>query len=217
MHAGLALPYQFPEIAAATAVAASVVIAAGRQRIAWVRARFMDTPLLSAAIFQVVVGGVLSCFAGIYDRRCVVFVLLQGCHLRIAFPHPEDPPCSSSSVSAAFQNSRRLYAEAIKSPGGVTHGTVAGPFPVYARSTKGSPDQDVDGHELIDFQRSLMPSSATAAMTSFELFCRSRSRRQPIPGHVYESEIRWGTRTEAGATSAEQVQLQELGYRKAFR
>jgi hypothetical protein len=45
-------------------VAAVVVVAIELAVIAWVRNRYMDTPLLSAA-FQVVVGGVLVFIAGI--------------------------------------------------------------------------------------------------------------------------------------------------------
>jgi hypothetical protein len=45
-------------------IAAVVVVAFELATIAWIRNRYMDTPLLSAA-FQVVVGGVLVFVAGI--------------------------------------------------------------------------------------------------------------------------------------------------------
>jgi hypothetical protein len=46
-------------------VAAVIVVAMELAIIAWVRNRYMDTPLLSAA-FQVVVGGVLVFAVGIW-------------------------------------------------------------------------------------------------------------------------------------------------------
>jgi erythrin-vacuolar iron transport family protein len=60
---GHALPYLIPDFWTATALAASVVLVE-LGIIAWVRNRFMDTPLLSAA-FQVVVGGLLVFATGI--------------------------------------------------------------------------------------------------------------------------------------------------------
>ena len=54
---GHALPYLIPDFWTATTLAASVVLVE-LGIIAWVRNRYMDTPLLSAA-FQVVVGGLL--------------------------------------------------------------------------------------------------------------------------------------------------------------
>jgi len=60
---GHTLPYLIPHFHIATAVAiAVVVIELGA--ISWIRNRYMDTPLV-AAIFQVVVGGVLVFVAGI--------------------------------------------------------------------------------------------------------------------------------------------------------
>jgi rubrerythrin len=60
---GHTLPYLLPNIHLANGVAIAVVcVELGV--IAWIRERFMDTPLLSA-IFQVVVGGVLVFLAGI--------------------------------------------------------------------------------------------------------------------------------------------------------
>jgi rubrerythrin len=60
---GHALPYLIPSFSIATGVAVAVVFVE-LFTIAWVRHRYMDTPLLSAA-FQVVVGGVLVFLAGI--------------------------------------------------------------------------------------------------------------------------------------------------------
>jgi len=60
---GHALPYLIPDFGTATAVAAAVV-AVELAIIAWIRNRYMDTPLLSAA-FQVVVGGLLVFGTGI--------------------------------------------------------------------------------------------------------------------------------------------------------
>jgi erythrin-vacuolar iron transport family protein len=60
---GHTLPYLIKSFGVATTVAA-VVVAVELGLISWVRSRFMDTPLLSAA-FQVVVGGVLVFLAGI--------------------------------------------------------------------------------------------------------------------------------------------------------
>lgn len=60
---GHALPYLIPDFWTATTLAASVVVVE-LAVIAWVRNRYMDTPLLSAA-FQVVVGGLLVFATGI--------------------------------------------------------------------------------------------------------------------------------------------------------
>lgn len=60
---GHTLPYLISNFGFATAVAV-IVVAAELGAIAWIRNRFMDTPLLSA-IFQVVVGGVLVFIVGI--------------------------------------------------------------------------------------------------------------------------------------------------------
>jgi len=61
---GHTLPFLFPNFHAAF-VAAVIVVACELAVIAWIRNRYMDTPLLSAA-FQVVVGGVLVFIAGIW-------------------------------------------------------------------------------------------------------------------------------------------------------
>jgi rubrerythrin len=60
---GHTLPYLIPTMRVANTVAAAVVVVE-LMAIAWVRRRFMDTPLTSAA-FQVVVGGLLVFLAGI--------------------------------------------------------------------------------------------------------------------------------------------------------
>jgi len=60
---GHTLPFLIPNFHAAF-IAAVVIVAIELAVIAWVRNRYMDTPLLSAA-FQVVVGGVLVFIAGI--------------------------------------------------------------------------------------------------------------------------------------------------------
>lgn len=60
---GHTLPYLIPHFGMATGVAVGVV-AVELAVIAWIRNRYMDTPLLSAA-FQVVVGGILVLLAGI--------------------------------------------------------------------------------------------------------------------------------------------------------
>jgi rubrerythrin len=60
---GHTLPYLVPHFATATAIAIAVVIVE-LGVIAWIRNRYMDTPLTSA-VFQVVVGGVLVFLAGI--------------------------------------------------------------------------------------------------------------------------------------------------------
>jgi rubrerythrin len=60
---GHTLPYLIPEIKTATAVAVAVVMVE-LGVIAWIRNRFMDTPLTSA-VWQVVFGGVLVFLAGI--------------------------------------------------------------------------------------------------------------------------------------------------------
>lgn len=59
---GHTLPYLIPAVYTATGVAIAVVIVE-LFAIAWVRARYMDTPLTSA-LFQVVVGGLLVFLAG---------------------------------------------------------------------------------------------------------------------------------------------------------
>ncbi|MGA9470818.1 MAG: iron exporter MbfA [Terriglobales bacterium] len=61
---GHTLPFLLPNFHAAF-VAAVIVVACELAVIAWIRNRYMDTPLLSAA-FQVVVGGVLVFIAGIW-------------------------------------------------------------------------------------------------------------------------------------------------------
>ena len=60
---GHTLPFLIPDFFTALVVAVSVV-AVELGAISYIRHRFMDTPLLSAA-FQVVVGGVLVFIAGI--------------------------------------------------------------------------------------------------------------------------------------------------------
>jgi rubrerythrin len=60
---GHTLPYLIPNINTATTIAVVVVIIE-LLAIAWVRNRYMDTPLVSA-VFQVVVGGLLVFLAGI--------------------------------------------------------------------------------------------------------------------------------------------------------
>jgi rubrerythrin len=60
---GHTLPYLIPEFRTATAIAVAVVLLE-LAAIAWVRNRFMETPLLAAA-FQVVVGGLLVFATGI--------------------------------------------------------------------------------------------------------------------------------------------------------
>ena len=60
---GHALPYLIPDFRTATAIAVGLVLLE-LAAIAWIRNRFMDTPLLSAA-FQVVVGGLLVFATGI--------------------------------------------------------------------------------------------------------------------------------------------------------
>ncbi|HUI20286.1 MAG TPA: ferritin family protein [Methylocella sp.] len=60
---GHAMPYLIPDFWTATGIAASVVMVE-LGVIAWVRNRYMDTPLVSAA-FQVVVGGLLVFATGI--------------------------------------------------------------------------------------------------------------------------------------------------------
>ena len=60
---GHTLPYLIPHIHTATAVAI-VVVLVELAIIAWVRHRFMDTPLVSA-VFQVVIGGLLVFLTGI--------------------------------------------------------------------------------------------------------------------------------------------------------
>jgi hypothetical protein len=61
--AGHTLPFLIPVFLTAVLLAAGVVVVE-LLLIAWIRKRFMDTPLL-AAIFQVVVGGVIVFLAGI--------------------------------------------------------------------------------------------------------------------------------------------------------
>jgi hypothetical protein len=59
------MPYLIPgDIYKVTAIAV-VIVAIELGAIAWIRMRYMDTPLL-AAIFQVVVGGVLVFLTGIF-------------------------------------------------------------------------------------------------------------------------------------------------------
>jgi VIT1/CCC1 family predicted Fe2+/Mn2+ transporter len=60
---GHTLPYLIPHLQTATAVAVGVVLVE-LGVIAWIRNRYMDTPLPSA-IFQVVVGGLLVFLTGI--------------------------------------------------------------------------------------------------------------------------------------------------------
>jgi hypothetical protein len=60
---GHTLPYLIPHIWTATAVAGGVVMVE-LVVIAWVRHRYMDTPL-APATFQVVVGGLLVFLTGI--------------------------------------------------------------------------------------------------------------------------------------------------------
>ena len=60
---GHTLPYLIPDFWMATSVSIAVVIVE-LAVISWIRWRFMDTPLLSAA-FQVMVGGMLVFIAGI--------------------------------------------------------------------------------------------------------------------------------------------------------
>jgi uncharacterized membrane protein (DUF485 family) len=59
---GHTLPYLIGDFHLATSIAIGVVIVE-LAVIAWIRKRYMDTPLLSA-VFQVVVGGVLVFLAG---------------------------------------------------------------------------------------------------------------------------------------------------------
>jgi VIT1/CCC1 family predicted Fe2+/Mn2+ transporter len=60
---GHALPYLIPNFWTATTIAAAVVIVE-LAAVAWIRNRYMDTPLLSAAC-QVVLGGLLVFGTGI--------------------------------------------------------------------------------------------------------------------------------------------------------
>jgi hypothetical protein len=60
---GHTLPYLIPNIHIANGIAIGVV-AVELGLIAWIRNRFMDTPL-TAALFQVVVGGVLVFLTGV--------------------------------------------------------------------------------------------------------------------------------------------------------
>ena len=60
---GHTLPYLIPDFRAATGLAASVVCVE-LVVISWIRQHFMDTPFL-AAVFQIVVGGILVFLAGI--------------------------------------------------------------------------------------------------------------------------------------------------------
>ena len=60
---GHTVPYLIPDFWVATAIAV-MVVATELAVISYIRHRFMDTPLLSAA-FQIVVGGVLVFFTGI--------------------------------------------------------------------------------------------------------------------------------------------------------
>jgi VIT1/CCC1 family predicted Fe2+/Mn2+ transporter len=60
---GHTLPYLIPDFRIATTLAVAVVLVE-LWVIAWVRARYMDTPFLQAA-FQIVLGGVLVFVSGI--------------------------------------------------------------------------------------------------------------------------------------------------------
>jgi intracellular septation protein A len=60
---GHTLPYLIPNFWTAT-IAAIVIVVIELGIISWIRYRYMDTPLLSAA-FQVMVGGALVFLAGI--------------------------------------------------------------------------------------------------------------------------------------------------------
>lgn len=60
---GHTLPYLIPDFLTATVIAC-LVVAVELVAIAWIRARYMDTPFLKAT-FQVIVGGVLVFLAGI--------------------------------------------------------------------------------------------------------------------------------------------------------
>ncbi len=60
---GHTLPYLIPNFWTATTFSV-VVVAIELGVISWIRNRYMDTPLL-AAVFQVVVGGVLVFIAGV--------------------------------------------------------------------------------------------------------------------------------------------------------
>ena len=60
---GHTLPYLIPAVKTATTVAVGMVLVE-LAVIAWVRHRFMDTPL-GSAVFQVVLGGVLVFLAGV--------------------------------------------------------------------------------------------------------------------------------------------------------
>jgi len=60
---GHTLPFLIPDFRVATGIAVAVV-AGELAAISYIRHRYMDTPLLSAA-FQVVVGGVLVFLTGI--------------------------------------------------------------------------------------------------------------------------------------------------------
>ena len=60
---GHTLPYLIPHIQTATTVAVGVVLVE-LGVIAWVRHRYMDTPL-APAVFQVVVGGLLVFLTGV--------------------------------------------------------------------------------------------------------------------------------------------------------
>jgi rubrerythrin len=64
---GHTLPYLIPAVTTATTIAVAVVLVE-LLVIAWIRHRFMDTPLL-AAVFQVVVGGLLVFFTGVLIGR----------------------------------------------------------------------------------------------------------------------------------------------------
>jgi rubrerythrin len=59
---GHTMPYLIPDVHTATAIAVAVVLVE-LGVIAWIRNRFMDTPL-AAAVFQVVIGGILVFLAG---------------------------------------------------------------------------------------------------------------------------------------------------------
>ena len=60
---GHTLPYLIPNFTIATAIAAAIVVVE-LWAIAWIRARYMDTPFLRA-VFEVVVGGLIVFAVGI--------------------------------------------------------------------------------------------------------------------------------------------------------
>ena len=60
---GHTLPYLISDVKTATAIAVAVVLVE-LGLIAWIRHKYMDTPL-GSAVFQVVLGGVLVFLAGV--------------------------------------------------------------------------------------------------------------------------------------------------------